>query len=153
MNCPTDEPEGTITSRYAMVIAVAKRAKQLREGAPRQVESKSRNPITVAIQEIAAGKLKIIYPTAEELEAAERGGAAAARPTAIETAELLKVPLVEEETAEASAPEEALTPESPDKEESEDEEAEEPEEETTSEAETTDELSEDENTPEEDQEE
>ena len=70
MVCPLDnETETRISSRYSLVIAVAKRAKQLREGAPALVECKSKNLITIALEEIASGKIKIIVPTLEEIEA------------------------------------------------------------------------------------
>jgi len=52
----------------------AKRAKQLREGAPPLVQIDSHHPLTIALAEIAAGKIKPILPThAEvmELEGAE----------------------------------------------------------------------------------
>jgi len=100
----SDESKNGKGSRYALVMAVAKRAKQLREGAPKLVESKSRNPITIALEEIAAGKLKIVIPTPEELEAASRE-IAVIRPKPTETAELLKIPEQEEEPVEAAAAE------------------------------------------------
>ena len=53
----SDELEKKVGNKYSLVIAAAKRAKQLRDGAPRLVESKSRNLITIALEEIAAGKL------------------------------------------------------------------------------------------------
>jgi len=73
MDRPSNEETKTeIESRYALVMAVAKRAKQLKEGMPPLVESKSRNPITIALEEIQAGKLKVLTPSPEELEAAEQ---------------------------------------------------------------------------------
>lgn len=86
-----DELEKRVGSKYALVMAVAKRAKQLREGAPRLVESKSRNPITVALEEIAAGKVKVVIPTQEELEAAERQEGVP-KPGPVEAADLLRIP-------------------------------------------------------------
>jgi len=86
-----DELEQKAGSRYSLVVAVAKRAKQLREGAAKLVEGKSRNPITVALEEIAAGKVQIVAPSPEQLEAAERVEIPA-RPQAKTTAELLTVP-------------------------------------------------------------
>jgi DNA-directed RNA polymerase subunit omega len=47
----------------------AKRAKQLREGAPPLVNIESNHPLTIALAEIAAGKIKPVLPTA--IEAAE----------------------------------------------------------------------------------
>ena len=60
-------------SRYALVIAAAKRARQINnyhhqlgEGtfddfAPPLVESRSKNYLTMALEEISEGKIKIAY--------------------------------------------------------------------------------------------
>lgn len=89
-----DELERKVGSKYSLVIAVAKRAKQLREGAPKLVESKSSNPITIALEEIAAGKIELRAPSPEELEAAKTREIEApvekAKPPAV--SELLKIP-------------------------------------------------------------
>ena len=45
-------------SKYAMVVLAAKRAKQIKSGAPPLIPTNSKNPITVALEEIAAGKIK-----------------------------------------------------------------------------------------------
>lgn len=79
-------------SRYSLVVAVAKRAKQLKDGAPGMLASKSRNPIVIAMEEIAHGDVKIIIPTAAEIVAASRRHEIpATRPNARETADLLRV--------------------------------------------------------------
>ena len=61
-------------SRYALVIAAAKRARQINnyhhqlgEGtfddfAPPLVESRSKNYLTMALEEVSEGKLKYKYP-------------------------------------------------------------------------------------------
>ncbi|HEY3297679.1 MAG TPA: DNA-directed RNA polymerase subunit omega [Armatimonadota bacterium] len=89
-----DEVESKVISRYSMVIAVAKRTKELREGAPKLVESKSKNLITIAMEEIAAGKVKVVVPTQAEIEAASRRQELVpqGRPKAKIAADLLKVP-------------------------------------------------------------
>jgi len=104
-----DEPKNGAGNRYALVTAVAKRAKQLRDGAPKLVESRSRNPITIALEEIAAGKLKIVIPTPEELEAA--GREIAVRPERIGAAELVKIPEQEEPVEAVAAEAESVPPE------------------------------------------
>lgn len=81
-------------SRYALVMAVAKRAKQLKDGAPKLVECKSKNPITIAMEEIASGKLQIVVPTAEQMEAADL--MAPSRAETAETADLLRIEDVED---------------------------------------------------------
>lgn len=44
-------------SRYTLVIATAKRARQIAEGAPKLTECKSDKSVTIAIYEIADGKI------------------------------------------------------------------------------------------------
>lgn len=58
-------PEGDaiklrINNRYSLVVLAAKRARQLKEGAPPLIETTSANPLTVALEEIAAGKVNYI---------------------------------------------------------------------------------------------
>ena len=47
-----------IDSKYALVILAAKRARQLKEGSLPLVDVDSTNPVTVALEEIAAGKVR-----------------------------------------------------------------------------------------------
>ena len=68
-----DELLKQVDSRYALVIVAAKRARQINnyhhqlgEGtfddfAPPLVESRSKNYLTMAMEEIASGKLKYAY--------------------------------------------------------------------------------------------
>lgn len=65
-------------SKYALVALAAKRAKQIKAGAPIAVDTHSRNPLTIALEEIAAGKIicevddhDIIIPSAVPPEVAE----------------------------------------------------------------------------------
>ena len=44
-------------SKYTIVILAAKRARQIRGGSPSLIETKARNDVTVALEEIAGGKL------------------------------------------------------------------------------------------------
>jgi DNA-directed RNA polymerase subunit omega len=117
-----------VESRYTLVVLAAKRAKQLREGAPKLIETSSTNPLTIALQEIAAGKITFAVPNHDdvpargmgpEIEALPRieaeGEAAevvAEAPTAVDeaarVAQLLQVPGAEEE---APALEETEQPE------------------------------------------
>jgi len=59
-----DTIEDKVKSRYSLVVLSAKRAKQIKEGAPVLIETTSTNPLTIALEEIAAGKV-----TATEVEA------------------------------------------------------------------------------------
>ena len=63
--------EEMVESRYSLVVLAAKRAKQLRDGAPKLIETASTNPITVALEEIAAGKVKYRLLGDDELLAIE----------------------------------------------------------------------------------
>jgi DNA-directed RNA polymerase subunit omega len=54
---PAPDKLDTSGSKYALVIVAAKRARQIREGARRLVDSKSPNPLTVALEELAAGEI------------------------------------------------------------------------------------------------
>ena len=60
-------------SSYDLVVAAAKRARQLRDGARPLVDIDSKNPLTIALQEIAEGSiiLKPLEETEEE-EAEDR---------------------------------------------------------------------------------
>ena len=92
-----------VDSKYSLVIAVAKRAKQIREGAPILVDIESHNPIVIAMEEIAAGKVLIKMPTVEQVEAAERerrGLGPIERPQPPPVSELLKIEPEDEEEGE-----------------------------------------------------
>lgn len=53
---PLDLLREKVDSRYTLVVAAAKRARQLLEGARPYVECGSDKPVTIALQEIAADK-------------------------------------------------------------------------------------------------
>ena len=126
-----DRLEERVESRYTLVMLAAKRAKQLREGAPKLIETTSTNPLTIALEEIAAGKITYRVPSHDEIpargvepelealpevEAAEEAAEVAAEvpaPTdeAARVAQLLEVPAAEEEAAEATSEEEPQEPE------------------------------------------
>ncbi|MGO8670145.1 MAG: DNA-directed RNA polymerase subunit omega [Capsulimonadaceae bacterium] len=57
-----DTIEDRVGSRYSLVVLAAKRAKQIKEGAPVLIETASTNPLTIALEEIAAGKVTIAQP-------------------------------------------------------------------------------------------
>ena len=52
-----DEMAEKFGSRFDLVIAAAKRAGQIKDGAPPLVETTFRNPLSIALEEIAAGKV------------------------------------------------------------------------------------------------
>lgn len=47
-----------VDSKYTMVVAAAKRARQLNEGKPATVRFRSAKPVGIALEELAAGTLK-----------------------------------------------------------------------------------------------
>jgi DNA-directed RNA polymerase subunit omega len=60
-----DRLEREVGSKYALVILAAKRARHLKEGATPLVRSASANPLTVAFEEIAGGKVRPAGPDEE----------------------------------------------------------------------------------------
>lgn len=66
-----DTIEDRVGSRYSLVVIAAKRAKQIKEGAPILIETASTNPLTIALEEIAAGKVTASAP--EIVPAAKAG--------------------------------------------------------------------------------
>ena len=54
-----DTIEDKVGSRYSLVVLAAKRAKQIKEGAPVLIDTLSTNPLTIALEEIAAGKVAV----------------------------------------------------------------------------------------------
>ncbi|HEX5322881.1 MAG TPA: DNA-directed RNA polymerase subunit omega [Capsulimonadaceae bacterium] len=65
-------PEGDalkerVRNRYSLVVLASKRAKQIKEGAPPLIDTSSTNSLTIALEEIAAGKVSY----AEHQETAE----------------------------------------------------------------------------------
>lgn len=56
---PGEEP--VVNSRYSIVLATAKRAKQLINGAPPEIENiKCDKPLSIAVEELNEGKIKIL---------------------------------------------------------------------------------------------
>jgi DNA-directed RNA polymerase subunit omega len=52
--------EPVVNSRYSIVMATAKRARQLIDGEEALVDSKETKPLSIAIEELNEGKLKIM---------------------------------------------------------------------------------------------
>jgi len=47
-------------SRYTLVIATAKRARMLQDGAPKLIQCSSEKPVTIALNEINEGKITYV---------------------------------------------------------------------------------------------
>ena len=61
---PGNEP--VVSSRYSIVMATAKRARQLIAGDDAMVESAGKKPLSVAVEELNEGKVKIINDEEEQ---------------------------------------------------------------------------------------
>ena len=55
-----DNDDSTIGSRYTIVIAAAKRARQLISGKEALVAGKCDKPLSIAVEELNQGKIKIL---------------------------------------------------------------------------------------------
>ncbi|MGQ0572228.1 MAG: DNA-directed RNA polymerase subunit omega [Armatimonadota bacterium] len=53
-----------VNAKYALVMAAAKRARQLRDGTLPLVDIDSTNPVTIALEEIATGRVRVEEPPA-----------------------------------------------------------------------------------------
>ena len=99
-NNEDDDTTMSVNSRYSLVLATSKRARQLIAGAKPLVEGAAgKKPLSIAIDELYKGKVKILAPE-EEIEE---------KAVAVETAEAPAEVTAEEtvETAEDTATEEA----------------------------------------------
>ena len=52
---------GSIDNKYFMTLAVAKRARQLHKGSTALVDANADKPVTVALRELAAEKIRCVY--------------------------------------------------------------------------------------------
>ena len=58
-----------VNSRYSIVLATAKRARQIIDGSPTYATAKCNKPLSIAVEELATGKVKIL---SEEEAAAQK---------------------------------------------------------------------------------
>jgi DNA-directed RNA polymerase subunit omega len=56
---PLDELMQVVDSKYTLVVVAARRARQLLAGKMRLIDSQSDSPVSVALEEIRAGKIRI----------------------------------------------------------------------------------------------
>ena len=57
-----------VNSRYSIVMATSKRARQIIDGAPTHVNGKGKKPLSVAVEELYEGKVKIVGDDSESNE-------------------------------------------------------------------------------------
>ena len=62
------EAEPLVTSRYSVVLATSKRARQLIAGREAMVHSSGKKPLSTAVEEIYQGKVKILPDDFQEEE-------------------------------------------------------------------------------------
>ena len=60
-----DELEARLGGRFVLTALLQKRVRELVAGAPRLVETRTDNPIDVAIEEIRAGKIELVPEDAD----------------------------------------------------------------------------------------
>lgn len=71
MKTINNEAEGdtkTVNSRYSIVLATAKRARQLIAGEEAYVDSRGKKPLSIAVEEVSKGFVTIEPETEEEPE-------------------------------------------------------------------------------------
>ena len=103
-NSEDDDTTMSLNSRYSLVLATSKRARQLIAGAKPMVEGAAgKKPLAIAIDELYKGKVKILAPEEETEE--ETAAAAEAAPAEEAAAEKTT------ETTEEAAPAEETTEE------------------------------------------
>lgn len=72
VNSEVEEGEDpVVSSRYSIVMATAKRARQIIAGDDEMVDGKGKKPLSVAVEELNQGMIKILYGENEEIVAAE----------------------------------------------------------------------------------
>ncbi|MBR3684376.1 MAG: DNA-directed RNA polymerase subunit omega [Lachnospiraceae bacterium] len=61
---PGEQP--VVNSRYSIVMATSKRARQIIDGNDSYIDDKSKKPLSAAVQELYEGKIKIINEEEQE---------------------------------------------------------------------------------------
>ncbi len=70
VNSEVEEGEDpVVTSRYSIVMATSKRARQIIAGDDELVNGKGKKPLSVAVEELNQGKIKILNEENEDNEA------------------------------------------------------------------------------------
>ncbi len=95
--------EPVVSSRYSIVIATAKRARQIIDGDEAMVQGDSKKPLSLAVEEINQAKVKIINEDMEdELELEDTEACETEEDVEAEEAEESEETVDTEETEEAS---------------------------------------------------
>ena len=105
-NNEDDDTTMSINSRYSLVLAASKRARQLIAGAkPMVAGAAGKKPLSVAIDELYQGQVKILAPEEETEETAETTEAVQAEAAAEETVAETETEAAEETAAETETEE------------------------------------------------
>lgn len=100
-NNEDDDTTMSINSRYSLVLAASKRARQLIAGAkPMVAGAAGKKPLSIAIDELYQGQVKILAPEEETEETAETAEAVQADAAAEETVAETETEVTEETAAE-----------------------------------------------------
>ncbi len=100
-NNEDDDESMVLNSRYSLILATSKRARQLIAGAkPLCDDVHNKKPLSIAIDELYHGKVKILPGKNEEEDLRESAGLAPQQPAEEENAEEVKAETASEESAE-----------------------------------------------------
>ena len=105
-NNEDDDTTMSINSRYSLVLAASKRARQLIAGAkPMVAGAAGKKPLSIAIDELYQGQVKILAPEEETEETVETAEAVQADAVAEETVAETETEVTEETAAETETEE------------------------------------------------
>lgn len=105
-NNEDDDTTMSINSRYSLVLAASKRARQLIAGAkPMVAGAAGKKPLSIAIDELYQGQVKILAPEEETEETAETAEAVQADAAAEENVAETETEVTEETAAETETEE------------------------------------------------
>ncbi len=65
VNTDTEGEACAVSSRYSIVMAIAKRARQIIDGDEPMIEATIDKPLSVAVEEMSRGEVKILYDDTE----------------------------------------------------------------------------------------
>ena len=100
-NNEDDDESMVLNSRYSLILATSKRARQLIAGAkPLCDDARNKKPLSIAIDELYHGKVKILPGKNEEEDLREIAGLAPKQPAEEKEAEEAKAETVSGESAE-----------------------------------------------------
>lgn len=108
INAGSEENDPVVRSRYSIVMGTAKRARQMVDNGYMEQEDHSRKPLSIAVEELDEGKIRILSDAEYAKMLAEKEAEKAEEEAAEETAEEAAAEeTAEEAPAEEEKPEEA----------------------------------------------